>query len=753
MKAGYHGNAALQQRLERADSGVRPIVQAVVTTAEDIIDTKSEWMQADSYADFDVLDIGAIRLKGSGSTHISQTTNDTNLTSLKNPHNPPFDVAVIEWAGFDTAEHTEIHSIIARLNPNTGAGQNVATWKCQVWRLARIGVRESEAETAWELEPIATGVGATAGGVTADVTFDFSGYDVSLSPGPAPEILPNVDPSDAIHRPTTIIQIWGIQDDGSAATNTAWRADSSAAQKVISGHIVSHKVLAELDTSDVKEGGTAFEAQTGTACPYLVIRSKSYTAKTITFSSNPIDLGSTSYDTLECVTRDAEFGGSAVAFQIASTSSTYYSCADGDVIGADNSTAGGYDLTGLAERQKYKMRATLTPSTDGQVTPAVYAMGVRNITKTDLDGLVNVGGCRWAVDPVSLKGEIPELRLEFLRDGILDYRDAATQLLSANHVDKVEYDLWLGHPDLDRRRWLFIDRFVEDDRETAGAGINLTCVSRLANLREEVPPIVNSTGSTSVKERRPVEYSGTAKSIYDDLIGSQIALPDRYIGPGIESTRAYSRNLTDIRPGKNYLDQIAYLEGGSVISSQGRLKFVSFYGTDVGNPNSTGLQSGPVSPVRARFPQEEIQELSITPGFGSRITEWTVFHGWDDDRDNGRGAYTGEVRRSSTAIIEQVGRALINVRTSEDKDTCQWIQSSTAGSTSADWLARRQVERFGHGLILWTLRSTYPKPWLEPGDVVSVESDRMVARDPYSDKPIRGRNWATYVFYLLQAVV
>jgi len=570
MKAGYHGNTELQKRLERADSGVRPIVQAVVTESEDIIDTYGEWSGADAIGGFDVLNIGAIRLAGSDATHLSQATNDTGFSELNGPHNPPFGAAVVEWSGVDSTENIEIHSITARLNPDTGAGKNVSVWKCQLWRLARVGARDTETDTAWELQALTDTVSVTAGAATADVKFDFSGNDYVVTPGPPPDMRGETIPSGSeYYYATTVVQIWGVQADGSAATNTAWRADSASASKTVSGHTLTHTRFLAAQSPESYQTATVFDTDDGTACPYLIIKGRTYTSQTITFSSagNMIDLGTTSLNTLECVARAAEFGGSRVTFQIATTSSTFHNYFDGDVIGASSPTT---NLAGMAKAQKYKMRATLDPSTDGDTSPAVYEMGVRNITKTDLDGLVNIGPCRWAVDPVSLRGEIGEINLEFLRDGILDYRDAATELLSDNHLDDVEYDIWIGHPELDRRRWLYIDRFVEDDRETAGAGINLTCVSRLASLRQEVPPIANSTMSTSIKSRSPVEYSAAkASSIYTDLISNQIALADRYIGPGIESTRVYSKNLKKIRPGKNYLDEVCYLEGGSVISSQG----------------------------------------------------------------------------------------------------------------------------------------------------------------------------------------
>ena len=68
------------------------------------------------------------------------------------------------------------------------------------------------------------------------------------------------------------------------------------------------------------------------------------------------------------------------------------------------------------------------------MTPIVRELGVRELTRTNLDGLVEVRGPRWSVDPVTLKGEIGEARLVGIRDGERDFGDAISTLLSENDI-------------------------------------------------------------------------------------------------------------------------------------------------------------------------------------------------------------------------------------------------------------------------------------------------------------------------------
>lgn len=718
MRDGY--NTHLQRRLNRSPSDARLILEAVVTEQQDQKDDYAEWSAADSHPNITIEADGTCRLTGTENTTVDQTTHDTGLVNLNNITEDSIDVAVVGWKG-DEAENQEIGVVIVRLDPDTGGGQNVDTWKCRLWRLAEVTGPTGSRGTNWLLSPLTTPVEVAAGAVEANVEFAFNDTSIRPVPGPAPTNSDDVTIAQRENRPTTVIQIWGVQSDGSPATNVAWRADTTSYQKDDTDYLLRHMQLTRLG-NDIAGGGTVFGRTQGTARPYIQIKNPSFTAGTITFTTSKIDLGaapSTSND-LECFAGFAEFRGSAVDPQIGTSTSNWTSYESGDLIGVDNSTSGGADLSALAKQQTYVVRATLTPSTNGLSSPALYRMGVRELAKTNLDNLANIGPCRWAVDPMTLRAEIPEIQFELLRDGNVDYHDAASEMLSENHIADVNWRLWIGHSDLDRKHWMLVDEFVTDDVEYAGPGAVVTAVSPLAELRKAVP-----SASTDL-EVEPIEYSAnTAKYIYNDLLTNHIDLDDRWVGKKLQSTEIYARALKDVRPGKDYLDQITFLAGHSCISSQGRLKAVSFY------DRATPL---------VELPREEIKEISITPGFRSRLTEYTVYYGWDDRRDDGRGAFKGQ-HTQTYKYQSNVGRALIDVTSELDHDTAKWIPetaSTSVGSTSAAALVNRMVERFGPGTILWTVETIYPHPELEPGDVVAVESDRFVARAPESGRELRG---------------
>ena len=84
--------------------------------------------------------------------------------------------------------------------------------------------------------------------------------------------------------------------------------------------------------------------------------------------------------------------------------------------------------------------------------------------------------------------------------------------------------------------------------------------------------------------------------------------------------------------------------------------------------------------------------------------------------------------------VTNLGRALVDLNEELDQETAMWVDDVTFAAE----IATRMVKAFAGGMGLWRVRTTAPKPWLEPGDTVVLETDRFVGRDPNTGNPVRG---------------
>lgn len=168
------------------------------------------------------------------------------------------------------------------------------------------------------------------------------------------------------------------------------------------------------------------------------------------------------------------------------------------------------------------------------------------------------------------------------------------------------------------------------------------------------------------------------------------------------------------------LDALAFLAGYTNITSQGKLKAVNVFGTQ---------------PVQVVFAQGEVLPQSVLPGFRQRVPEFWVPWGWNGTQ------YPFLSYSVNLAALTALGNATIDPRPIDDA-VAQWIitQTGDAGGVSslADAIGTRMVNTVGLGLILWTFRTTYRFPELEPSDVVAVPTDWFVAHDPIGARAVAG---------------
>lgn len=708
MRTGW--TPELDALLRRADPAARLIAELAVTSAEDVRRRKEEWDAGSVSGTVITLPSGGARLQGILGNYVSQTTHNGWITDLD--PSGAMKVARLRWPGLRYAQ-AEVSRIRAWLHPrlNGGQPQEVAWWECRVFTLMRY-----DAAFGGQRYLSIAEIGRSrvqAGGNEGEVVFDFD----RLVPGyPPPEDLAGLG---VYPDPITYVAIVALKADGSAAGNVGWAIDTGTTS-VTQGPAVTLQgwTLTEVDDSDPwaeRFRGWWRDGTLAEAVPYIVVERSSYSPATITFSgSAQINLGRVpdADEAIELVGQGETPSDSSLTFEVlADNGTTWVPFRDGQLVS---------ELPGVSARQTYVLRVTLSPNSEGDVTPTVRNLGARAVRRWPLPELTSVQLTNsWGFDPRTLVGSIPTVRVSVLRDGARDFHDLATEILSQYGVSDIEIRLWIGAASLPRDRWMLVDTFELEDYVPAPGAIHLDGVHPSARLRVAQLPVYDELA----KRREPLVYANVSLAdAYQDLISGRAALPERYLGPGItDDTTLVGKLITD-GDAKTELDALAYLAGGVMISSQGQVSF-----RDVAN----------ASGIAAIFPAEEIEVVGATPGLRQAVPEWYVPWDWAE----AEGRFRGEVRAFAAAALDAVRAGRLDAPSRLDDRIARWI----ATEAHAERVGQRHVEWFGLGLILVRFRPHLPHPHLEPGDVVLVETRDFVGRDPHTGRALKGRLWARAV--------
>lgn len=722
MRAGFD---ALKELAERADTKLRLMVEAISILASDVRDTKTEWNTVDDATGMTVLDDGGIKITGAASVDASFATGTANaITSLPGLFTTALAVLAVEWNEANASER-ELHELTARLDPDTGAGQDVATWRARLYRLDQVEER-SLGDLIWTLQPLSSPIDVAAGGSIAEVSFPLLIGSVPPVVGPAPTS--NLGPTDpsALPNPTTIVVINALDANGNPATAVAWVGDTSVASASSGTHTVSRFDLSPVADSETSETGVRWKNDgTSVGLPRFTLEGKTFTAKTASFTetspSNRLDLGAAPTGRIRFKGAGQTGNGTSLVYQIDDFVAGMTTLVDGDFIGEDNTAQGGTDLSALVVQQTYDVQVVLTPNSAGTSTPIARQLGVEELTLSDISDIAEVGNGTYSVDPQTMVSEVPNIDIAIRRDGRRDYSDLATQLLVDSFVG--EFQLYYGHPDLARGSWGHIDNYERYTTEALADGFKYQLVASTAKMGREIP--VQSGGT----ETELTYTAQTLKAVYDDL-HAQVGVGSRFVGPGIEdAVTTVTRTISKQTRAKTLMEQIALLAGGAVVSSQGRFKFVSLADT----------------PVAEIIPREELIPLQAAPNEDLRMPEVIVPFGWDRTEDDGNGAFIGR-KPYSDAQLSAYGRPF-DAKVF-DEEAAKWIiwdggVSNAPLSTLADTVGTRTVGWFGSGLRLFTFEVDIPRPWLELGDTLTVPTDKFVAKDPVSSNALRGLLWAT----------
>lgn len=695
MRSGL--TETLEKFLRRPDPTARLMIESQVHRQEVSVQDRDGYAGADSLTGLQVLDDG-VRLDGTVSIKLENVTSDGFFTDLDRA--TPFDVSQVLW-GAANPEDLEVFRFRAFLDPVNGGAKDVVTWRGQMF--AMVEANSDQITDSFTLVPLHPPIDVVSALVAEVVTFqpaDGTNIRPMLAGRPGLGHLASVETA------TTFLFIWAIDEDGAPAINVGWGKDSGQTSKTTGPNTMNSRRLA------LGVDGR-YTVQAVIDLHRVSYDTQTFTSAIITFTDG-FDLPNaiTGSNEVEFVGRSDIPFGTSVVYEVRNDADTAW------VVFLDGQTSA--DLAGVtASTDPYTLRASLNTDAGGELTPVLRQLAVREVEALDLSDIAQVVGPSSGFDPITGRGEVGEARLMAIRDGVPDFQDLITELLSENDIGDITFRLWVGIDGVGKEEWLHVDDlFIDDVRGTAG-GFELVLVSPLAEARQAIPPFDPATD-----DRVAVVFTNaTQKSAYNNLIATRMSLQERHIGPGVENTTAadnVTKTITD-SDAKRELDAIAYLAGGAVISSQGRLKFVDLHGEKA---------------TIHIFDEGEITPSLVTPGWRQRIPEWFVKFNIDPA--------TGEFEEArffhAAAILKLKGGPIDPPRNLDDV-IAEWIP----GSALATKIGQRQTNAFGTGLITVNFESAYMWPELEPGDRVGIPVDTFVARDPNSGTALKGILYALAV--------
>jgi hypothetical protein len=237
-------------------------------------------------------------------------------------------------------------------------------------------------------------------------------------------------------------------------------------------------------------------------------------------------------------------------------------------------------------------------------------------------------------------------------------------------------------------------------------------------IASEIRPSWIKTEEVSPQQFSAVTPAAAAATWLDSVIG----LPAKY--RGALSDRAQwlvSKSVMDA-DGQRELERMSFLDGLTVIASQGVLKQVNLWGP-------RGLMVG-------FLPMEVANVQSCVMGFASRLPEYVVGYGFETNIPND---FAGTITAKHDAAFTAFGRSKIDEPIPElEHETAKYIlDPGLAGE-----IARARVLADGCGDIRITTAPVYWHPEWEIGDDVAVEVDRIAFKDPVTGNAIRGIVWA-----------
>lgn len=232
--------------------------------------------------------------------------------------------------------------------------------------------------------------------------------------------------------------------------------------------------------------------------------------------------------------------------------------------------------------------------------------------------------------------------------------------------------------------------------------------------------ITFETGTTATEVRPPWASTKTVTpqqfttvspaSAYTTWRNTVVGLPARFRGPVSDRAQWLVSKAVMDADGQREGERISYLDGLCQIESQGVIKHANLW--------------GPRANVVAFFPIETYAPGAVSMGFSERIPEYRVGYGFET---NVPGDFAGVVKAQHAAAYAAFGVSRVDDPVAElEHETAKYIlDPGLAGE-----IARARVLARGCGKITLEFTPNEMSPWLEIGDAVAVETDRIAFPNP-----------------------
>ncbi len=715
MRLGW--NPRLEELLHRADPAAGVLVEAQATAGEDVRRQFADWQARNDIAgEAQLLYSGGVTIAGEPQYVLHNPTDDgTRVTGLSEPApaDEGWDVAVIEWTD---GPGTVLDFVSAKLVAQRDAAEPkaVATWRLRVFRVTAAYGTRMDLEQAFEIEEIARRELPALGGTTA-ITLEFALGGVAV--GGPPDLPQGETGPNAYTRTITVLAFEGRKSDGTAAGNVGWLVDDSRTAQTDAAGTFGIRVL-------TPDGNGRYEpAPTPISAPVLSVFSRSFEEMVTGFTRDGTDPAFPVANVIELPVSTSGFkpvlvgtgetpGDTALLFEVSLDGVAYVPFLDGDVVGEDV-------FAGEPSPTTLYLRVTLSPSTHGQIAPICRELGARLAERVLLDGVATFAPGGWSFDPIEMRAEISEATITLARTGERDFADPATELLSRYYLVDLAFFVWIGSALLPRADWMLLDVYLVDDYANQSDSIVLTCLSVLCAVRQELP-----VHDVDTSTRPDLVYSGLPLGeVYADLLDAQVALPARFRGAGIPEDAVWvvAKAITERERSnaKAELDAICRIAGGVMLASQGAIKFVPVV-----------YEQEPV----ARFPSAEIKAVGNSPGIRQRVPEFFAPAQWSAVEER----YQYEARSIHPQGILRFNNYTLDAPRVLDDVVSRWIDNPDL----ADQVAGATTRLHGLGLPQLSFIAEYAHPHLEPGDVIEVEMEHFVTKDPVLGTALKGMMWA-----------
>ncbi|HEX5437149.1 MAG TPA: hypothetical protein VFW98_08315 [Gemmatimonadaceae bacterium] len=212
---------------------------------------------------------------------------------------------------------------------------------------------------------------------------------------------------------------------------------------------------------------------------------------------------------------------------------------------------------------------------------------------------------------------------------------------------------------------------------------------------------------SDITQRAEVAYAGQDfAAVYEDIIASQAAVPQRYRGavPPTTGRTTTARLTADGRPALDPLQEVALHCGGAPAWIKGRITYIDLYGE---------------KDVVARWSERDYVELQTPTGYSRRMPSITVKYGWDYVA----GKFGFEVTYDDKDALLGLGRANLFDAAVLPDELCKWNDFAEAQHLTALMLGA-----WSTGVRLWKVTTVLPWPWVEMGDAVAVSTDQYTDR-------------------------